>query len=580
MGSSALDVEDEFKSLYGVTSVAEVMEPPFNLRYLETLVQTNNALGPCIDAMVTNIDGTGWVVNARDAETVDGVKAEIENVTAFFKEPWPGTSFTSMRKDLRRDLESTGNTYIEVMRNPKNEVVMMRHLNSKLMRLIGFGAPIEVTKTVVRNGQEMSTQVAVRQRRFVQVIGGRNWVYFKEFGAALEVNKRTGAWVPEDEEPIPFKERGTEIIHLKLMPDIGTAYGVPRWIAQVPSVLGSRKAEEHNLDFFDSGGVPPVLVLVQGGVLATRAKEAINKFLNAGKGQQHRAAVVEAHSMERSTDGSGTNNIRITVERFGAERQKDSMFEKYDAFSEKRVRRSFRLPPIFVGLAEDYSFATAFASYTVAEAQVFLPERDEFDEIVNLLLMPVLTKAAGKILFRSLPTQVKDTTQQLEGVKLLTDHGAMDKGTLVDTVNQIVTLDIKVIEGQAEEVAQGAGAMAGTPGPDAATNAPPGAPSGDEATPGKNPTPGKPAATKMAMDATGLVELADEVVSLLAKGQAGDEAFRQVMENVGELPAADMKAFRGILATKAFINPEVDPDGLAVIGGCALAIMAGGRSVH
>ena len=96
--------------------------------------------------------------------------------------------------------------------------------------------------------------------------------------------------------------------------------------------------------------------------------------------------------LEVEPAGGGLNQptpqARVTVERFGADRQQDSMFEKYDERCEERVRRSFRMPPIFVGQSKDYNFATAFASYTVAEAQVFKPERDEFDEMISMKLLP------------------------------------------------------------------------------------------------------------------------------------------------------------------------------------------------
>ena len=45
---------------------AGLLEPPYKLRMLDRLSQENNALLPCIEAMVTNVDGTGY-----DFESVD-----------------------------------------------------------------------------------------------------------------------------------------------------------------------------------------------------------------------------------------------------------------------------------------------------------------------------------------------------------------------------------------------------------------------------------------------------------------------------------------------------------------------------
>src|SRR5690606_20257571 len=99
----------------------------------------------------------------------------------------------------------------------------------------------------------------------------------------------------------------------------------------------------------------------------------------------HQIPVIETISTGGSLENA--SQVRVTVERFGAERQSDSMFEKYDERCEKRVRRAWRLPPLFVGASDDYNYASAFASYMHAEAQIFAPERAEFDEIINRTIM-------------------------------------------------------------------------------------------------------------------------------------------------------------------------------------------------
>jgi capsid portal protein len=51
---------------------------------------------------------------------------------------------------------------------------------------------------------------------------------------------------------------------------------------------------------------------------------------------------------------------------------------------------SARLPPLFLGYAADYNFATAQTSYMVAEARVFEPERTEFDDLMNKTIIKEL----------------------------------------------------------------------------------------------------------------------------------------------------------------------------------------------
>jgi capsid portal protein len=129
--------------------------------------------------------------------------------------------------------------------------------------------------------------------------------------------------------------------------------------------------------------------------------------------------VLEVELTAGSLDKAGV--AKVTVERFGSDRQKDSMFEEYDAKCEERVRRAFRLPPMFLGQSKDYNFATAFASYTVAEAQVFKPEREAFDMVISMKLLPAMGYEGYKM--RSKKLVIEDATLKLQGMEVIQAMG-------------------------------------------------------------------------------------------------------------------------------------------------------------
>ena len=114
---NAFEPEDEYQQLYvGGSKAAGLLEPPYKLRMLDRLSQENNALLPCIEAMVTNVDGTGYDFESDQKEAEDAEDdTQIEALKEFFDQPWPGVSFTTIRKELRRDVERTGNAYLEVL---------------------------------------------------------------------------------------------------------------------------------------------------------------------------------------------------------------------------------------------------------------------------------------------------------------------------------------------------------------------------------------------------------------------------------------------------------------------------------
>jgi PBSX family phage portal protein len=440
---NAFEPEDEYQQLYvGATRDQGIIMPPYPLRTLDRLSQENNALGPCIEAMVNNVEGTGYDFESKDQDEAEDEKDDTnaQKLMDFFGEPWPGTTFTAIRKLLRRDLERTGNAYLEILRNAQDEIVFFRRVDAKMMRMLRLDDAVPVDQTVTRQGKQVTIKVMTRERRYCQLVNGVSLMYFKEFGSTRDLYKKTAVWAG-DGQRIPAPQRATEILHLIALPDAHTPYGVPRWINQMPSVLGSRKAEEFNLDFFDNGGVPPVLVLLQGGTLGAETRKAIEAKTTGPASKNNRFQVLEVEPSGGSLDQ--TPQARVTVERFGGDRTTDSMFEKYDERCEERVRRSFRIPPIFVGQSKDYNFATAFASYVVAEAQVFKPERDAFDEIITMRLLPEMKFPDYKL--RSKPMVIEDATLKLQGIEVLQAMGdQIEPKDIVEAINEIVGIHLKV----------------------------------------------------------------------------------------------------------------------------------------
>lgn len=441
--SSRRELEDDYSGYYDQAAEQGLIRPPYNLRRLEELVQTNNTLGPCIDCMVTNVDGTGWEIERADgAKMEDADRKAIQPAVDFFNECAPMLSFRSLRQRMRREMEATGNGYLEVIRNVASEIVFCGPLESKMMRMGRLSGPaVPVAVTMMRGGKEITFTQYKRERRFAQKVGA-DLIWFREFGSSRDLDKFTGQWAPAGVKLRPDR-RATEVLFFSLEPDILTPYGVPRWINQTPSVLGSRQAEEYNLEFFANGGTPPYLVIVQGGQLAEKTVQAVREALNQ-KGAHARVQVIEAFSTSGSIDGN--SSVQVKVERFGAEKQNDAMFQQYDKDCENRIRRSFRVPEILIGKTEQMNFATAQASYLVAEAQVFKPERDQFDEIISTTLLPELLGGSRDYVFRSKPISIIDAQTQLAVIAAANSTGLVDKESVVTQLSEIGGMDFKTLD--------------------------------------------------------------------------------------------------------------------------------------
>lgn len=446
-------VEDDPFTQLGMTGLGEkgqVLEPTYNQVLLRSLSHQNNTLLQAVTAMEVNIDGTGYDLERKDGEVFseeDDKKAK--KLSEFFDEPWPGMSFVTLRRLLRRDMETTGNAYLEIIRNNKGEIVFVRHMDAMLMRMMKLEDAIAVNKKITRGGSEINVNVLERQRKYVQKIGDTKVRFYKAYGIERDLNAVTGKWAGEvasgavgNQEPAPItqSEKANELLHFSVVRDVTTPYGVPRWINNLPSVLGSRKAEEFNLEFFDHGGLPPAMILIQGGQLSNEARTQLTNYM-AGKAAMKQRGII-AEIFAASGDLGSAGNVKVSVERFGDERQKDSMFQTYDDRCAEHVRIAFRLPPMFLGLSEAYNFATAYTAYMIAEAQVFAPEREEFDEIINLTIMKELS---DEYLYRSKTLNVVDVEQKLKAMELSKEY--QNPTDFIDELNEIVKTNFTAKEG-------------------------------------------------------------------------------------------------------------------------------------
>lgn len=521
---ASFEADDDYLlgGLYIGASNGLALEPPFNIPTLANLPFHNNALSQCIQAYELNIEGAGYEFVAINQKTeIDPI--ELENAHLFFDEPFPNKSFISILRDKRWDEESTGNAYIEVLRNLKGEIVGLRNVSALNIRLCPLDSPVKVKRQLGRR----EIEIEERHRKFMYYAKHDVKRYYKEFNALdssgnlRELNSQTGEWGTI--ETIPAELRATELLHFGVHKSPNTPYFVPRWVNQLPSVKGSRLAEEENLSLLESNGVPPYIAFILGGTIAEPSKEALNLALSS-KGRKNKnefPPVVQVNSATGSTESSQVP--KLVFERFGSTSGKDALYQSYDKSCEEHVRAAFRLPPLFIGKTTDYSFATAETSYMVAEAQVFQPERAELDDKINLIV-----KALGfkTIKFRSKVITLKNVQNQL-GV--LGSVGQMiNPEQLVKEYSAISGLDLKY-EKQEQPIPQETTVVP--------TN--------------ETPAQDKEKVKKSALD---VISLAHEW--LAAKGfiaQKGDRrCVNEVLNEVSNLEHQDREAFMRYVSTYQF----------------------------
>lgn len=475
-GQSQANPEDPFVSL---GQQGKVIEPPFDVLTLAMLPENSSELGQCIDAMATNIDATGHRfvsrlkiddvsklesdqqggtpgVDQTKIDLLEKANAEKVRLTNFFTY-CTSESFTEFRRRLRKDLESTGMYYFEVIRNSDGEIQGFTHLPSYQMRLGKVeNEPVEMSRKVLELQVDGSVKVKTQRymkafRTFVQgrsigqgrtstTTNGYKVVWFKEFGDARQYNKNNGD-LAKDGERIKAADLANEVIYFRLYSP-RTPYGLPRFIGNLLSIMGDRAAEEINWTTFKNNNVPSMAVLVSNGQLTQGTVSRIESFVESqvqGSDNYSKFLIVEAETLGED-EGEDGGHVKIDIKKLNDAQHDDALFQNYSKNNQAKIRRAFRLPPIFVGDGEDYSRGTAEAARRLADEQIFDPERNEFDDVINRFIFPEMG-----VIYHKYQSNTPDTTDNDRLVKIL---GAAEKtGGLTPRIarymlEQILSIDL------------------------------------------------------------------------------------------------------------------------------------------
>ena len=258
-------------------------------------------------------------------------------------------------------------------------------------------------------------------RRYVQALGGAS-VYFKALGDPRVVSRTTGAMFGDLaalRRADPNDGPATELMHFAIhWPR--SAYGVPRWVGALLDVMGSRQMEEVNYLYFENKSVPPLALLVSGGRLTESAVPRIERFIEEnlkGKNAFHRILILEADG------GAGDSKATIELRPLTSAQQQDALFQDYDERNIDKVGSAFRLPRLLRGESKDFNRATAESALRFAEDQVFQPERDEFDFLMNQKLLADMGIRFWR--FRSQTPVTRDPERMTEMVERLVRVGVL-----------------------------------------------------------------------------------------------------------------------------------------------------------
>lgn len=340
----------------------EYFAPPYDPLVWAQTLELNTRLSKAISTYARNTVGIGWMivplVDIND-ETPEEIKEKVKEQTAtakkLFSRPSNLKPFTTIMFLVKSDEESTGNGYLEIVRNNGGKIVRLNHVPSTTMRVRKKGG-------------------------YIQIRGQRKR-YFKVVGDDRVVSAKTGK-----EGKFPYVDRATEILQFMIYTSSSSYYGAPRFVAAAPAISGNRLSALRNVRFFENDAVPRLIISVSGGKLSASTVESVRNFLQKeGKGvpNAHRVLVLQAET-KRLMSSEAKTNIDITPLTVGL--KEDASFMAYRKANDEEIRESFGIGKAFFTM-EDVNKASGAISRQITNEQEFDPDRLEKEYIVNSVIL-------------------------------------------------------------------------------------------------------------------------------------------------------------------------------------------------
>jgi hypothetical protein len=188
-----------------------------------------------------------------------------------------------------------------------------------------------------------------------------------------------------------------------------------------------------------------LVITVSGGRLTEETVEQLRHTIEneiKGKANFHKILILEAEPVGSQVP-ENAGRMRIDIRPLTQTQLTDAQFLRYDERNRDKVGESFRLPRLIRGDIKDFNRATARAALEFVEAQVFSPERDDFDWLMNRRILSEMGIRFWR--FRSNGPVKRDPEVVVDMVDRLLNRGAITPGEAREIISTGLRIPLKTI---------------------------------------------------------------------------------------------------------------------------------------
>lgn len=421
----------------------EAVRPTYQAPQLQELRKFMSILGDCIRCMVKNIDNRGYELPYRlpgeslsESERAEA-DSEYETLNGFFECcNADGQNITELRKSLGFDYWTLGRFAIEVVRNMDGTIGELYRIPQSHFYMTKLDKEFTEFEMMVRNPATGRYEPIVKQKRFrryFQQVDGKK-VFFKECGDPRPISSKDGK--PTDN----LDELANECIFHAMLWSDDNPYGEPCWIGDLMKIVGHWQSEKTNYYYLNNRGIPEMMILVSGGSLTGDNISILENKFKQLKGPENTGKSIILEAPPESGGGAGSLAgekliaPKVEVVPLVNKYMTDAMYQDYQKNGETSVRSSFGLSPILLGRSEDHTQATAKAALTTGEEQVFRPEREAIDRLINSKIVAAME--INHVLYCSLGNNTTDQTMVARVMSPYMD--ALPLGVIWDIVGETI----------------------------------------------------------------------------------------------------------------------------------------------
>lgn len=367
--STQLPAGDAMKAYYDEQAVAQ---PPVLPTHYAQLYRRDPTHRACVNAKVRYIAMSGWRIRPRkevwpDTELVGGGDVGLsppgqedqearERTQSIFEAGLPEEDFADTLGQVWQDVETTGNGFVEILRNAQGRLAGFKHAKSITMRIaLNIPAYLQVRGSRWQWFAKYGTgaRAILLRRKNVTATSDRGVpltetapLWLPAEGQALYEAATLDAGLFEPQAAWHLKAAGqqvaspvNEMLHLKKFTPMDTLYGEPDIISAAQDFLGAQSARLFMLSYFDNATVPRLAIFVRG-VLAPKTIKALEGWV---KSQSRLDALNETLVLEV------TGDTEVQIERLSSEQLKeDGGFLRYRAECDRFMSKAHGVPASIV----------------------------------------------------------------------------------------------------------------------------------------------------------------------------------------------------------------------------------------